>query len=206
MTKIANKQQEIMDLIGRVVSIRDGSQDRVDPGQIAKRQQHLAKIKERRGKLERQLGGEQLLELHRMLEQRVNSLESTIQQNKALPPAKHEPEAASLQRHEDCVLSGAIREGLLADIFQMISSNMMTGTFGVVVEDTEIQLFFIEGEVCHGLGPELEGESAFFAAMAIEDGRFYFEETVVELETRTIKSKTQFLILEALRQIDESRA
>jgi hypothetical protein len=199
--------------------VADGPGSRDEPARprrttrLQQRRQRLQQIKERRSLLEKQLVGEQLLELHKMLEGRVSAIESLLQQGSGEGAAPHLlPSKQSSQepgpQPQDWTLSGRIKEGVLADILQMISSNLMTGIFTVAHEDVRIRLYFNEGEVCHGDGMDLEGESAFFAAMAIEDGHFFFsdEEVAALPQTRTISSKTQFLILEALRQIDESRA
>ena len=52
----------------------------------------------------------------------------------------------------------------------------------------------------------MEGESAFFAAFAFQSGRYSFLETTDLPTTATIEGNTQFLVLEALRQMDEANA
>ena len=69
--------------------------------------------------------------------------------------------------------------------------------------DIKIELYFRDGELFHAKSNDLEGQSAFFAAMASLKGRFYFDETGQIPTEKTIDGNTQFLILEALRQIDE---
>jgi hypothetical protein len=60
--------------------------------------------------------------------------------------------------------------------------------------------------VCHAVSGSLTGEQAFFAAFAFEAGQYNFLESSEPPPERTVNSSTQFLILEALRQIDESHA
>lgn len=106
----------------------------------------------------------------------------------------------------DWTFAGVIQEGILADMLQLVSSNVMSGVFSVVGDGAPIEMFFHEGELKHAQCGELEGESAFFAAMATEQGRYSFRESKEPPPKQTISNKTQFLILEALRQIDEARA
>jgi hypothetical protein len=58
--------------------------------------------------------------------------------------------------------------------------------------------------MCHAQSGDLVGEQAFFAAFGAQSGRYFFRETTELPEDRTIDASTQLLILEALRQIDES--
>lgn len=217
MATITKKREEILRLISRVTN--SGATDpataparlpRPKHERAARRQSSLERTREQRELLERRLLGEQLLQLHQLLEQRVAAIEETLQTGLVASTEK-EPDggataSAQIERFERSTLSGAIKEGLLADLLQMVSSNMMTGVFCVESDGTEVNLYFDEGEVFHGAGEGLVADNAFFAAMAMEHGRFYFTETTELPQERTISSKTQFLILEALRQIDESKA
>jgi hypothetical protein len=224
MTTINKKREEILRLIAKVADGNDQSAQGAIARQLpqstrsrlVRRRQSLAKTKEHRKQLEKRLRSGQLLELHQMLERRVAAIEGLLQRQQGPGPplpgllpgaaqgAQEVPGAP--HDHAESTLSGAIREGLLADMLQMVSSNMMTGVFVVDSSGVEIRLFFREGEILHGEGVDVSGESAFFAAMAVEQGRFFFNETDELPDERTISSKTQFLILEALRQIDESKA
>jgi len=102
-------------------------------------------------------------------------------------------------------LSGIIQEAMLPDILQLISSNDKTGVFRCEREGKSIDLFFQEGHLYHAVGENMSGQSAFFAAMALQEGSFSFTETEDVPEEKTIDGNTQFMILEALRQIDEER-
>lgn len=104
-----------------------------------------------------------------------------------------------------CPLSGLLRESILPDILQMITSNAWSGVFVVEGEGMECRLYFDDGQVCHATGPGMTGESAFFAALGLVEGHYRFLEGELGSE-QTITSNTQFLILEALRLIDESKA
>ena len=94
---------------------------------------------------------------------------------------------------------------MLPDILQLISSNDKTGVFRCEHEGPAIDLFFRDGHLYHALGENMSGQSAFFAAMAQQEGHFSFSETDDVPGEQTIDGNTQFMILEALRQIDEER-
>jgi hypothetical protein len=142
-----------------------------------------------------------MLALVRSLEVRVTMLEERqvrSARKSSLPaPANGQPEVKY-------TFSGFIQGQMLSDMLQLVSSNNMSGKFVVKNEHQQSTLYFEQGRVCHGVAGDLEGEQAFFAAFAFESGVYHFEETAELPEDRTVNSSTQFLILEALRQIDES--
>lgn len=115
-------------------------------------------------------------------------------------------ERTSMRPGPNAVISGIIQGQLLSDVLQLVSSNSMTGVFTVECRRAKTSLYFDDGRIVHAEGQGLEGEQAFFSIFAFDGGRYHFEETHELPEQRTINSNTQFLILEALRQIDESRA
>ncbi len=104
------------------------------------------------------------------------------------------------------VIAPNSRPGILADVLQMLSSNLMSGIFTLNNNDVEIKLYLNDGEIFHADGADIKGESAFFAAMALEEGQFFLKDTDELPKERTLEGQTQFLVLEALRQIDESRS
>lgn len=109
------------------------------------------------------------------------------------------------QAPPDHLLGGVVNDSVLPDLLQMLSSNQLTGVF--VAEDArmKVELYFNGGEMYHATAGETVGESALFAAFGFEGGRFYFLESDQLAGERTIQANTQFLILEALRQIDEKQ-
>jgi hypothetical protein len=104
------------------------------------------------------------------------------------------------------MFSGMIHGEIMSDMLQLVSSNSLTGIFSVTSETGSIRLYYYEGGIKHAEGQGLVGEQAFFAAFASREGRYSFEETATGDVEETITSNTQFLILEALRQIDEAQA
>ncbi len=124
-----------------------------------------------------------------------------VSKNPSAPP---KIEAGSENRRH--LLSGRIQGTMLPDFLQLVSSNDKTGIFALEHDGERIELFFSSGHLCHAQSRNMSGQSAFFAAMAFEDGTFSFEETQEVPEEKTIDGNTQFMILEALRQIDEERS
>jgi len=186
------------------------------PNRLAQRRKQLAALQERRHDIEATRSNH-LLESMQRLEQRIDQIEEALlapaHLGAALPaPAPvAEPVAETVAETAaaadmDFALGGTLREGLLCDLLQLVSSNSMTGVFAVKDGASNICLYFEEGEICHATGPDMEGENAVFALMARERGTYSFKETTDLPERRTVQSKTQFLILEALRRIDEDRA
>jgi hypothetical protein len=143
------------------------------------------------------------LALLRSLEIRVRLLEERqlkASRKSSIPAPLGSPET------NHYTFSGCIQGQMLSDMLQLVSSNAMHGRF--IVEDggQRATLYFEEGRVCHAVFGNLTGEKAFFAAFAFESGKYHFKETNEPPPEHTINSSTQFLILEALRQIDESHA
>jgi CRP-like cAMP-binding protein len=80
------------------------------------------------------------------------------------------------QRAEE-LSSGMV--GQLADIppvelLQMINSNQKTGSLKIEIGKDKAQLQFNEGELVHALFGGKEGLEAFYAVLALKDGRFKF--------------------------------
>ena len=185
---------------------------------LALRRRDLVEIKKKRTQLETGLLDTHALGLYQTLVKRIEAIEDLLhrslgEKSAALEAAKPSvllkaPQEAPRSRamEEDWTLGGTIQEGLLADILQLVSSNMMSGVLSVCDGKTEINLYYAEGEIFHAAGEGMTGESAFYAAMAHEKGRFFFKETKELPSEKSIANNTQFLILEALRQVDEANA
>jgi hypothetical protein len=114
-------------------------------------------------------------------------------------------QAPAAKKERVYTLSGVIQEGVLADILQLLSSNKKTGAFTVDADGKKVEMYFRDGHLYHATCEDIGGQSAFFVAMALETGTFCFEENDQLPEEVSIDGNTQFMILEALRQIDEER-
>lgn len=158
-----------------------------------------SELRRLRESLEERLSDARLAVRLGALEKRVARIDELLSGRRAEPPTGGGGEV-------EHTISGELRGQLMPDMLQLVSSNALTGVFVVRSGGTENRLYLEEGQICHAEGPGLEGESAFFASMAAEEGRYYFEETTDLPDKRTITGNTQFLILEALRKIDEGEA
>ncbi len=139
-----------------------------------------------------------LLPICERLEGVLEKLETRVAAAPAAPAGELAPLAP------DCTMRGRITESLLPDLLQMVTSNRWTGVFVAGDGAFECRLYFDEGQACHAEAPGASGEGAFFAALALEQGEYHFLEIPPPAD-KTISSNTQFLILVALRQIDEAK-
>ncbi|MBW2277166.1 MAG: DUF4388 domain-containing protein, partial [Deltaproteobacteria bacterium] len=177
---------------------------------ISRRREELSGLRDQRQQTALHLLEERLLAVCDTLDKRINKIEQLLEKR----PATAAPErtvgggmgteiAGDLSAMQPD--TGMLQGGVLTDILQFISTNDKTGVFVTVSEGDETQVYFREGQIYHCEAGDVTGDNALFVAMAIEHGRFYFDETDEIPDDKTIDGNTQFLILEALRQIDESR-
>ena len=141
-----------------------------------------------------------MLAMHRM-ESRLLQIENALGQ-------RHHEAGMSGRAlpFKDATFSGLIQGQMLSDMLQIVSSNSMSGIFVIENEITSCTLYFDEGRICHAASGEVTGEEAFFTAFALPSGRYHFKEMAQLPPERTISAGTQFLVLEALRRMDEKNA
>lgn len=110
---------------------------------------------------------------------------------------------SALQREQQGFV-GAVSGMSLADIIQVKSGNRYSGC--LIVEHTNKSgvVYFRDGEVVHAEQAELTGEEAFYTIMGWSDGSFRSEPKILTTN-RTIEQSLGFLILEALRRMDEAK-
>ncbi len=130
---------------------------------------------------------------------RVSRLEQRLE---SLPGPTAAPEHAKLPA--DAMFSGILKGQMLSDMLQLVSSNQMSGVFVIESEAGTCRLYFFEGRIRHAVGEDVTGEEAFFAAFASREGRYTFTETQDLPPETTVSSGTQYLVLEALRRMDET--
>lgn len=207
---LAGKRAEIMTLITRLTATRLARTAHARAGRPVDRRStptepaprgEGASVMTPIGNSSRPEGNGLLLALG-ALEARLRRIEERLAEKRRsswpMPPVR--PDGAG------ATFSGVIQGQMLSDMLQLVTSNSMSGVFVVRNETGECTLYFDEGRMVHAEGPGLLGEEAFFAAFGFESGRYEFREGEAFSEGRTIEAGTQFLILEALRRIDESRA
>jgi len=98
---------------------------------------------------------------------------------------------------------GAVSGMSLADIVQVKSGNRYSGCLIVEHLNNCGTVFFREGDVVHAEQGALSGEAAFYAIMSWVGGTFR-SEPKVSTTSRTIDQSLGYLVLEALRRMDES--
>lgn len=206
-SRIASERAEILELIDKL-----SAQGRAPVRRTQRQRSVVLTPAERPTNTRARATGEALLSpglaaLLRSLEVRIGLLEERIAKvtrysSRPAPPVSQQ----QLVDPASYTFSGTIQGQMLSDMLQLVSSNSMSGMFVVENETTSCKLFFDEGRICHAQAGKFSGENAFFAAFALASGRYFFHETTKLPAQRTIDSSTQFLILEALRKIDESTA
>jgi CheY-like chemotaxis protein len=102
-------------------------------------------------------------------------------------------------------VSGDLAHFSVAEMVQTLNLGNKTACVSMSRGDRRGSIWFDEGVVRHAGTGELGGENAFFELMRWTDGEFrigYGERT----EAHTIDKDTMYLVMEALRRIDEERA
>ena len=183
-----------------------GGAARVQRERLEKQEATLAALRRQRealaakpGPRQSSTGDPQLIGTLERIENRISAIESRV--------GMQSPKLAEVSGDglpENCILGGGLRDGLLSDLLQLVSSNDWTGVFVVDDgQDSEIVIEFVEGEIWNARAPSASGQDAVFALMARIEGPYYFQETNNPPKERTVEGNTQFLILEGLRRLDE---
>jgi Domain of unknown function (DUF4388) len=208
---IATARAEILELIEALRLKRRASEGPVAPRTTGWRPERVPageyrdlveRVRESQRRLRRRKSHSSIPPDHQALEKRVLRLEERVY----APKQSVRPAAlATADTNEEWTFEGVIQGQMVSDMLQLVSSNSMTGLFLVQNETERCELFFDEGKMVHAAAKDVEGEKAFFSAFALEQGTYHFRETTELPEKRSITGSTQFLILEALRQIDEAQ-
>lgn len=98
---------------------------------------------------------------------------------------------------------GAVSGMSLADIVQVKGTNRYSGCLVVEHLGHIGMVFFRDGDIIHAEQGELSGEEAFYSIMGWVGGVFRSEPKLATT-SKTIDQALGFLILEALRRMDES--
>jgi DNA-binding Lrp family transcriptional regulator len=92
----------------------------------------------------------------------------------------------------------------LVDLFQLLAASSRSGRLTVDHPEGSARVFFEEGRVVHAEFGELTGEQAVYALFADEQGSFEFM-MGLPAPRNTIETRTENLVLEATRRLDEAR-
>jgi predicted regulator of Ras-like GTPase activity (Roadblock/LC7/MglB family) len=99
---------------------------------------------------------------------------------------------------------GAVAGLSLTDVIQLKGHNKYTGCITVNYDGSEGIIYFADGEIIHAVQGEDTGEEAIYKIIKWPGGNFNIHP---EMTTNvcTIHYRTDFLLLEALRRLDEER-
>lgn len=99
---------------------------------------------------------------------------------------------------------GAVAGLSLTDVIQLKGHNKYTGCITVNYDGSEGVIYFADGEIIHAVQGDDTGEEAIYKIIKWPGGNFNIHP---EMTTNvcTIHYRTDFLLLEALRRLDEER-
>ena len=198
MGRTTDKRTEILDMIARLRASR-AEEDRERRTPKLRTDRPAA----RSARLTRPPGAPSLPKELALTLQALNLRISRLEEQVSKKPSSAPPPPASTAP-ADSMFSGILKGQMLSDMLQLVSSNQMSGIFVIDSEVGNCTLYFFEGRIRHAVGEGVTGEEAFFAAFASQEGRYHFTETVDLPPDITVSSGTQFLVLEALRRMDET--
>jgi DNA-binding response OmpR family regulator len=102
------------------------------------------------------------------------------------------------------VLSGQIAVLNVTKLLEIIGQMALTGRLYITDEKRKGFIHFVSGALWHAELMGIEGPDALFLIFHMDEGQFYFE-YCGEPERRTIEGNTMSLLLEGLRQMDETK-
>ena len=101
-------------------------------------------------------------------------------------------------------MTGTLGLFSLVDLFQLLAAAKRSGRLTVEHPDGIARVYFDKGQAIHADFGELAGEDAILALFADERGNFDFRIGMPASQT-TITRATENLVLDAVRQLDETR-
>lgn len=93
----------------------------------------------------------------------------------------------------------------LTDVIQLKGHNKYTGCITVEYGDHKGAIYFVDGEIIHAEQGEQAGEQAIYQIIKWPGGTFNIHPEMTS-NICTIHYRTDFLLLESLRRLDEERA
>jgi len=100
---------------------------------------------------------------------------------------------------------GAVAGLSLTDVIQLKGHNKYTGAITVEYGDSEGVIYFVDGEIIHAEQGQESGEQAIYEIIKWPGGTFNIHPEMTS-NVCTIHYRTDFLLLEALRRMDEENA
>jgi hypothetical protein len=100
---------------------------------------------------------------------------------------------------------GAVAGLSLTDVIQLKGHNKYTGCITVIYGNSEGVIYFADGEIIHAVQGSETGEEAIYQIIKWPGGSFNIHPEMTS-NVCTIHYRTDFLLMEALRRLDEERA
>ena len=100
---------------------------------------------------------------------------------------------------------GAVAGLSLTDVIQLKGQNKYTGAISVEYGDSQGVIYFVDGEIIHAEQGDETGEQAIYEIIKWPGGTFNIHPEMTS-NVCTIHYRTDFLLLEALRRLDEENA
>ena len=100
---------------------------------------------------------------------------------------------------------GAVAGLSLTDVIQLKGHNKYTGAISVEYGESEGVIYFVDGEIIHAEQGDETGEEAIYEIIKWPGGTFNIHPEMTS-NVCTIHYRTDFLLLEALRRLDEENA
>lgn len=100
---------------------------------------------------------------------------------------------------------GAVAGLSLTDVIQLKGHNKYTGCITVIYGNSEGVIYFADGEIIHAVQGNETGEEAIYQIIKWPGGSFNIHPEMTS-NVCTIHYRTDFLLMEALRRLDEERA
>jgi predicted regulator of Ras-like GTPase activity (Roadblock/LC7/MglB family) len=100
---------------------------------------------------------------------------------------------------------GSVAGLSLTDVIQLKGHNKYTGAISVEYGDSQGVIYFVDGEIIHAEQGDESGEQAIYKIIKWPGGMFNIHPEMTS-KVCTIHYRTDFLLLEALRRLDEENA
>ncbi len=101
--------------------------------------------------------------------------------------------------------NGAVAGLSLTDVIQLKGHNKYTGAISVEYGVSQGVIYFVDGEIIHAVQGDESGEQAIFEIIKWPGGTFNMHPEMTS-NICTIHYRTDFLLLDALRRLDEENA
>lgn|GEM_PF-1729564 len=116
----------------------------------------------------------------------------------------HKIDTADMLKTSNKAFEGKLSEISLPDLIQVFAINRKSGVLNIKGERLSGNIYLRNGEIIHASTGKVYGEKAFFRLLGVNEGDFVFQPDVLS-EQISIRSSLDNLIMEGMRQLDETR-